>query len=141
MDQSTEQSPQELSIELSYAVADAQALAREQVQAAWQLYMDRIRDQLESGWRESLEQIYQERFGEIETRLRDRFESVVQERAELLVEQRLQPIRTGVRRETLDSLNNLARRMRGAESRDEVRHGLLDAAGQIAGARVTFFLP
>lgn len=131
----------ETSTELSYAVADAQALAREQVQAAWQLYMDRIREQLESGWRESLEQIYQERFGEIETRLRDRFESVVQERAELLIEQRQQEVRAAARRDTLESLNNLARRMRGAESRGEIRHALLDEAGQTAEARVAFFLP
>ncbi len=140
MDQTTEQSPQEMSVELSYAVADAQALAREQVQAAWQLYLDRIREQLESGWRESLETIYQERFGEIETRLRERFESVVQERAEQIVRERLDPACANVRRETIDNLNSLAQRMRAAESREEIRRTLINAASA-PGLSVAFLLP
>lgn len=140
MDQITEQSPQEMSVELSYAVADAQALAREQVQAAWQLYLDRIREQLEFGWRESLEKIYQERFGEIETRLRERFESVVQERADQIAKERLDPACANVRRETIDNLNSLAHRMRAAESREEIRRTLVDAASA-PGLRVAFLLP
>ena len=37
--------------ELRSAIEEAQALAREQIAAAWQLQVDRVREQLEAGWR------------------------------------------------------------------------------------------
>ena len=52
--------------ELKAAIAEAQALAREQVAAAWQLQVDRIREELESGWRDRLDHIFEERFADVD---------------------------------------------------------------------------
>src|SRR3712207_4627893 len=50
-------------------VAEARTLAQEQISAAWQLYADRIRELLDSGWRADIDRIFGDRFAEIETRL------------------------------------------------------------------------
>ncbi len=125
---------------LASAVADAQTLAREQVQAAWQLHLERVRDSLEAGWRESLEHIFQERYAEVEQRLRDSFDSAVTERTRAQVEAGLGPAVAGARREAAEQLNNFARRLRAAESRDEVRRALADAAGEY-GSRAVLIEP
>ncbi|MDZ4798991.1 MAG: hypothetical protein SGI92_12570 [Bryobacteraceae bacterium] len=125
---------------LANAVADAQTLAREQVQAAWQLHLDRVREALEAGWRDSLERIFTERYADVEAKLRESFEAAVADRTREQVDAGLGPAVAGARRETAETLNNLARRLRSAESRDEVRRSLVDAAGEYS-ARSVFYEP
>lgn len=122
---------------LANAVADAQALAKEQVQAAWQLHLDRVREQLEAGWRESLKRVFTERYSEVEAKLRDSFETAVADRTRQQVDAGLGPAVAGARRETAEHVNNFARRLRSAESRDEIRRSLVDAADEYS-SRVVF---
>jgi hypothetical protein len=121
---------------LAAAITDAQTLAREQVQAAWQLHLDRVREQLEAGWRESLESIFSERYSEIEARLQSGFDAAVASRAREQVEAGVGPAVAGARRDTAEQLNNLARRLRAAEDREQVRRTLIDAAGAYASRAV-----
>jgi hypothetical protein len=102
--------------ELKAAIAEAQALAREQVAAAWQLQVDRIREELESGWRERLDHIFEERFADVENRLHDSLTASVDNR-----------VRRS-RSEVTDALNQTARRLRGAESREEWIRTVVEAA-------------
>ena len=112
--------------DLKAAVDQARSLAREQVAAAWQLHIDRVREELETGWRERLDQIFNERFDDVEIRLRDGF---------------LQSVESGLtrcRKEATDGLNETARRLRGAETRDEWIRTLIEAASPHCG-RATLF--
>jgi len=131
---------------LSAAVAEARVLAREQVGAAWQVHLDRIREQLEAGWKDSLEQVWQERFREVEQRLRQQYEAAIVARAEAETARILGPARASAafdaaaeaRWQTISRLNNLAQRLRAAATRDEARHCLLDAASE-RSPRVALF--
>ena len=64
--------------DLKAAVEQARSLAREQVAAAWQLHIERVREELEVGWRERLDQIFNERFDDVESRLREGFATSVE---------------------------------------------------------------
>src|SRR5688500_2440280 len=125
--------------ELEAAVAEARALAREQVCAAWQIHIDHVREQLDSGWREAIDQIFDERFAEVEGRLYDSFETAVSARATAVAEEKATYVRSSARRDLTDWLNQTARRLRQAESRDVWLHSLLDAAAAFSG-RAAFFL-
>jgi hypothetical protein len=85
--------------DLREAVDQARSLAREQVAAAWQLQIERVREELENGWRERLDQIFDERFEDVEVRLRDGL---------------IQSLENGAsrsRREITEGLNETARRL------------------------------
>jgi hypothetical protein len=90
------------------------------------LHIDRVREELEHGWRERLDQIFEERFSDVESRLRDGFE--------LAIESGL----SRCRKEATDGLNETARRLRSAESRDEWIRILIEAAGPYCGRAALF---
>ena len=113
-------------LDLKTAVDQARSLAREQVAAAWQLHIERVREELESGWRERLDQIFDERFDEVESRLREGF---------------VQPLQTSLarhRKEVADGLNETARRLRSAETQHEWSRTLTEAAARHCGRAVLF---
>lgn len=138
--------------DLTQAVSDAGTLAREQVQAAWQLHLEKVREQLESGWLETLQQIYAERFHEVEERLRERYNEALQLRAQQLANEQLEPARAQASAESraearsqawgeatrasIEKLNNVARRLRMASSRDEVKATLISSASEFSPSAV-----
>ena len=97
--------------ELKAAVDEARSLAREQVVAAWQL--------LESSWRERLDHIFDERFADVESRLQQSFD-------------------TSVRSAMMDGLNQTARRLRAAGSREEWIRTLVEAAAPFCAKSAVF---
>jgi hypothetical protein len=105
-------------LELKAAVEEARSLAREQVAAAWQL--------LETGWRERLDHIFDDRFADIEARLWQGFEASVDKRSRRR------------RSEVMGNLNQTARRLRGAESREEWIRILMEAAGPFCAKSAVF---
>lgn len=107
--------------ELKIAIDEARALAREQVAAAWQLQVDRIREELESGWRDRLDSVFNDRFADVESRIGASFEAALDSR-----------VRRS-RSETTDALNQTARRLRGAASREEWIRTLIEAATPFCG--------
>jgi hypothetical protein len=137
MDQHRENA--EGSPELQTAIAEARALAREQVIAAWQMHVDRVREQLESGWREHIETIFDERFNEMETRLADSYQAAVSARALAVAEENAGYMKAAARRDLTDWLNQTARRFRQAETREVWIHSMLDAAAAFCG-KAAFFL-
>ncbi len=58
-------------------------MAREQLEAAWEIHIARVEKKLEQGWRKHLERIFEERFAqltdsvgaEVERRVEDRLRS------------------------------------------------------------------
>lgn len=109
--------PNQTAPELKAAIEEARSLAREQMAAAWQLQVDRIKDELDSGWRERLDHIFQERFADVESRLRGSYS--------IVLENRLRECRS----EITDTLNQTARRLRSAATQDEWIRTLVDAVG------------
>jgi hypothetical protein len=107
--------------ELHAAVSEARLMAREQVAAAWQLHIDRIREELETGWRERLDSIFEERFSEVEARLADGFQQAVEGS---IAQSRL---------DVTAGLNETARRLRAAETREEWIRTFTEAASQYCG--------
>ena len=57
-------------------LAEAKISARDQIQAAWQLQVDRVQETLSTGWLENLERIFDDRFAEIQRRLRVELDQV-----------------------------------------------------------------
>jgi hypothetical protein len=112
--------------ELKAAIEEAQSLAREQVAAAWQLHIDKVREELETGWRERLDHIFQERFADVESRLRESFTGAV--------DHRLRRCRTDV----TESLNQTARRLKGAASKEEWIRTLIEAASPFCARSAVF---
>ena len=62
-----------------------------------------MREQLDSGWREAIDQIFDERFAEVEGRLYDSFETAVSARATAVAEEKATYVRSSARRD-LDRL-------------------------------------
>ncbi len=120
------------------AVADAQALAREQVSAAWQLQADRIREVLDSQWRQQIEEIFAQRFAEVNQRLEQRFGEAVGAAARQQVEKGLAGAREAAFREMAERLNQTARRMKQAESREVWIQTFLERAAEFCGRAALF---
>jgi hypothetical protein len=92
------------------AAGTALAQIRKETFEAWQTHIERVREQLESGWREPLQAIFEQSFAELE--------------------QKVSADAAQSRREFVESLNNLARRIRSAEDRAEAVRTLLDGAAE-----------
>ena len=120
------------------AVAEAQALAKEQIAAAWQLQADRIREQLESGWRDSLDRIFDERFGEVSGRLEEGFRTAVESASREALGRELSASRRAGRAELAERLNQTARRMKQAEGRDVWIRAFLERAADFCGRAAVF---
>ncbi|MGH9630656.1 MAG: hypothetical protein ACRD7E_20275 [Bryobacteraceae bacterium] len=123
---------------LTAAIAEAEAVAREQVAAAWQLHIDRVREQLEAGWREQIEHIFEGRFAEIQGRMNAEFDRVVSESSRERAEKVAGLARSSARRELTEHLNQAARRLKQAENRDVWIRTLLDTTRDFCGRAVLF---
>lgn len=65
-----------------HTLAEAKTAARDQIQAAWQLQVDRVQETLSTGWLNNIERIFDERFADIQKSLRlelDRLETEYRE--------------------------------------------------------------
>jgi hypothetical protein len=128
----------DVTLELKTAVAEAQALAREQLGAVWQLNVDRVREQLESGWHQQIDQIFTDRFSEITSRLHTDFERAVGVRAKELADRAAVMARTAAQRELIEQLNQTARRLEQAESREVWIRTLLEATNGFCSRAALF---
>jgi hypothetical protein len=111
------------------AIADAQALTREQVSAAWQ--------SLDSGWRQQLEEIFATRFAEIGQRLEQHVGAAV-ETARQQADQGLAGAQEAATRQITERLNQTARRMKQAENREVWIQALLERASDFCGRAALF---
>ena len=90
---------------LRQTLDEQRAAALEQIEAAWQLNIARVEEQLSKGWREHLAHVADERFQEISRRVEETFAAQL--------ETRLAVLRSALRREVADRLNQALRRGRG----------------------------
>jgi hypothetical protein len=118
--------------ELTAAIADSRTLAREQIMAAWQI--------LETGWRDAVEHVFDERFAEIEARLRNSFDQAVSDRTAGRIDAACASARAEAHREFAEKWNQTARRLKDAEGRDVWIHTLLDATAPFCEKAALFLL-
>lgn len=106
---------------LRQTLDEQRAAALEQIEAAWQLHIARVEEQLSAGWRQHLAHVADERFEEISRRVEETFAAQL--------EARLAELRSALRRELADRLNQSLRRLRNSGSEPEVFVNLLDLSG------------
>jgi len=111
-----------------------QELARDQIAAAWQLHTEQIQERLESGWREHVERVLNERLAAISAAAAEEIERRVSERLNEEVEKR----REHILRSVTERLNQCVRRIERAEDSTEWADALLDGAKGFA-ANVALF--
>ncbi len=104
------------------ALDEVRSAAREQLEAAWQLHVDRVGEQLARGWREHIERVVEDRFGELSARLGTG------------VEETLARERAAARRSATGEINHAARRLRQAEGGEWPRALVEEAAKYCARA-------
>ncbi|MDX2149420.1 MAG: hypothetical protein SFV54_01700 [Bryobacteraceae bacterium] len=119
---------------LQDVIADAQWTARDQLNAAWQLYVERVEERLREGWGEQLERVFAERFEELSSRAGEALRAARQETEESAaarhaaeVELAVQSSRAQARRELSESLNQNLRRLGQCEDGPSWTSALLDA--------------
>ncbi len=105
-------------------LVEAQATARDQLAAAWELEMERLEEQLRSAWREKIAFVVEERFRE----LAERTQRAVEDRVEALVA----GTRESDRRQLCESLTHAVRRIRQAASVEQWRRAWLEEAAAFA---------
>ncbi|MCP5109913.1 MAG: hypothetical protein GY953_03665 [bacterium] len=107
-----------------------QAATRDQIEAAWQIHVNRVEDELAKGWRMQIENVLRERFAELAGAM----------------ESELERTAGSATRDLTEQLNQAARRLRGATDSREWVSALLDAAAlfcecaalfRVTGGRMT----
>lgn len=131
-------SPESNEPSLSSAIREAKETALEQVSAAWQMQVDRVRSQLESGWREQLQQVLAERFADIETALTQAFEQAVEAKSQQQRERAGVEGRSSARRDLTAQLNHVSRGLKRAENREVWIRTLLEATADFCGRAALF---
>ncbi len=107
------------------------ATAREQLSAAWQLHVARIEELVSTGWREHVEHVIQERFGEITARVEEAYARDL--------ETRVSELRQRLRRELGERLNQLLRRLWKSDSEADLYQCLLEDSSMFC-RRAALFL-
>jgi hypothetical protein len=123
---------------LDSAFQEARATALEQVTALWQLQVDRVREQLESGWREQLQQIFSERFAEAAAQLEARFNEAVNLHSRENFDRLSTEIRFTTRAEATAQLNQVARGLKKADTREVWIRTLLEATADFCERAALF---
>ncbi len=103
---------------LDAALAEAKTTAREQLEAASQIQIGRLTEQLTSSWHAQVEQIFEERLTELDSRIREHYERG--------------------RREVFDRLSQAARRLREFETEQQWSRALVDATEGLCGRAILF---
>src|SRR5258708_328394 len=98
---------------------DVRETAREQLNAAWQIEIERVQEQLAAGWREHIERVFEERFVELSARVEVEFGAGVRAA--------VSDTRARTRREVAGRLNQAVRRLRFFENEDQWSRALVDA--------------
>lgn len=105
-------------------LADAHNIAREQLGAAWQLHIDRLRELLGARWPFEIEQIFEERMAALAARLEEQYRTSAEARVSEVVAES----RDCAERELAERLNQAARHLRGFEGERGWNDRLVEAA-------------
>src|SRR5512140_320078 len=125
---------------LARALREFTGLAREQVEAAWELQIARIQEQLASGWREGIDRIVTERFTELSARIAEETEAAVRTRVAAETAVAVPAACETSRRQWNQELNLAARRIAQASGVEEWAAALLEATDAFREQAAVFTL-
>jgi len=137
----TQPNAQEVVSPLTAGLAEQHAIARDQLAAAWQLHVDKVKEQLEQGWREQIAQVLDERFAEVPTLVEAEIAHRVQQQVAEGLKQQIEELtraRGHARRQMSERLNQCVRRLDQAENREAWVAALLDGALSFASRVILF---
>jgi hypothetical protein len=119
----------------SELMADANDIVREQLALAWREHIERVRDVLEAQWPERMERALEETIAGLAARLESEYEDALEAR----LREAAQSGRTA-RRDLVQKLNQIARRMRHFENEAQWSHTLVDATRGFCGRAALFLI-
>jgi hypothetical protein len=109
-------------------------MVREQVEAAWQLHVERVKEQLDAAWREHVGKALEDRAGAMGEAVRREVERRVTD----TVQTQIDGLRAEARRLMSERLNQSARRLEQSEGTASWASALLDGAHAFAAKVVLF---
>jgi hypothetical protein len=125
---------------LARALDEFAGLAREQVEAAWDMRIARIQEQLASGWREEIDRIVAERFTDLSACIAEESEASVRTRVAAEMAAAVPEACETSRRQLNQQLNLAARSIAQASSVEEWAAALLEATAAFREQAAVFTL-
>jgi vacuolar-type H+-ATPase subunit D/Vma8 len=119
----------------SELLADANDIVREQLALAWREHIERVRDVLEAQWPERMERTLEETVAGLAARLEEEHQDALQAR----IQQTNRSAET-TRRELIQKLNQIARRLRSFENERQWSNTLVDATRGFCGRAALFLV-
>lgn len=123
---------------LRETLEQARAQAGEQLEAAWQLHVAMLEQQLRSGWDKHLVQLLDERFAELAGALTTEIEEATTARIQAEVEATVTSERRQATRALAEHLNRAARRLRTAGKQEDWTVALLDSLATLSERAAVF---
>jgi hypothetical protein len=125
---------------LARALEEFADLAREQVEAAWDVQIARIQELLASGWREEIDRIVAERFTDLAARMAEECEAAVRTRVAAEMSAALPAAREASRRQFSEELNLAVRGLAEAAGVDQWAAALLESTAAFRQRAAVFTL-
>jgi hypothetical protein len=119
----------------SELLADANDIVREQLALAWAEHVERVRDMLQAQWPERMERVLEETVAGLAARLEEEH----QEALEARVQQATRSAGTA-RRELIQKLSQITRRLRSFEDERQWSNTLVDATRGFCGRAALFLI-
>jgi vacuolar-type H+-ATPase subunit D/Vma8 len=119
----------------SELLADANDIVREQLALAWAEHIERVRDVLEAQWPERMERVLEETVAGLAARLEEEHQDALQARIQ-------QANRSGekLRRELIQKLTQVTRRLRSFEDERQWSNTLVDGTKGFCGRAALFLI-
>ena len=119
----------------SELLADANDIVREQLALAWREHIERVRDVLEAQWPERMERTLEETVAGLAARLEEEHQDALEARV-----QQAHRSSEAARRELIQKLNQITRRLRGFEDERQWSNTLVDATRGFCGRAALFLV-
>src|SRR5580658_708617 len=119
----------------SELLAEANDIVREQLALAWREHIERVRDVLEAQWPERMERVLEETVAGLAARLEEEHQDALQARV-----QQAHRSAEASRRELIQKLNQITRRLRGFEDERQWSNTLVDATRGFCGRAALFLI-
>jgi hypothetical protein len=119
----------------SELLADANDIVREQLALAWAEHVERVRDMLQAQWPERMERVLEETVAGLAARLEEEHQDALEAR----VQQANRSAQTS-RRELIQKLNQITRRLRSFEDERQWSNTLVDATRGFCGRAALFLI-
>ena len=119
----------------SELLADANDIVREQLALAWAEHIERVRDMLEAQWPARMERVLEETVAGLAARLDEEHQDALQARI-----QQANHSAQASRRELIQKLNQITRRLRSFEDERQWANTLVDATRGFCGRAALFLI-